>query len=240
MIEIKQEIKNRDKIFLLKSKKFWRAFQMSAYLLQKNFWHDLKVNSGYSGYLKNDILRVGFIETSLPKVLEMVAARPELEVTYDRQENPQQIVISGLTADPEGFAAWQKTYLSLEKVNRVQMQPFYGGLPIYKKSYDLMSLIVTTSRNFPKELQGNLGNRLIEEMITINQLFRLACLEKNELKKCPYLDQIEASFNVVMFLLRLAFDQKAYGLERSALLNRQLQEVLQQLILWRRKIVTND
>ena len=236
MIEIKQEIKNHQQIFLLKNKKFWRAFQMSAYLLQKNLWPELKVTSSYSKYFKNDIFRVGFIATSLPKVLDAVKKQPRLTLTYDRAEDPQQIIISGLPADEAGFIAWQKQYRQLsEKINQ-QMQPFYGSLPIYKQSYDLMSLVISTSRNFPKELQSNLGNYLVEEMITINQLFRHACLEKEEDAKDPDLNKIQDHFNTVTFLLRLAFDQKAYGLERSVLLNRQLQEIAQQLILWRRKI----
>ena len=234
---LEKEEKNKDRIYLYHSGNFWVALEMSAYLLQRDLWQNLKIlpKTTREG---NNYLRAAFIETSLEKVLTRANSTPKLAVKEDLEKNPNLLIITGFKRAEEEFETWKDELWSLQVKLQKEMEPFYGKLPVYKKSYDLMSLVISTVRNFPKELQGVLGEKIIREIIEINKLFReiYLGLGKNLGSESEGIEIIEEKLDMMMFLLRLAFDQKAFGLKRSVDLVERIGEIKKQLKLWKRSL----
>jgi hypothetical protein len=199
---------------------------MSAFLLVKNFWPKLKLvlkkNKVFGDYIK-----VGFINKSLKKVTDQIEKNEVkiLSQIKDEQKNIEKMIFGKFDEKREKFLIWKKEKVTIKNQNDGKIKPFYNSLPIYKKIYDLFSLIVGTTRNFPKELQLTLGSNLIDKIIETNVFFREICLAKEKSKKKNLILLIEKNIDEIMFLLRLAFDQKAFGLDRSISLINQCCEI---------------
>lgn len=241
---IKQEHTNREQIFLYRESKFFAAYEVSAYLLTKYYWPNLKVTVREiitANKNRQEILRVGFIDSSLAKVLSQVApTQIHQQQTADQIE---AVTIDQLSYDQTEYQLWREKWQSLRVQAEQQLAPFYGALPVYKKTYDVMSLILTTVRAFPRDLRDSLGNAILAEMMAINEQFRRFCAAKikrrgETITGLDELAAIQQSLNTVMFLLRLAFDQKAYGLERSVAITEQLETIKRQLDAWEHKLRT--
>ncbi len=232
-----REEKNDEVIFLYLKNDFWVAYEVSAYLLQKHFWPELKVRVKNDFASKKVYVTVGFIQTSWCKVEEKLKSK---NLINRAKLETDEIQIFGVRKD-ETFQRWRDEFLSVEKKLQQQMRPFYGMLPIYKRSYDLMSLVVSTARKFSQELRDLIGKPLMNEMMTINRLWKICAQNQiSNAEKVCYLEDIESAFGEMMFLLRLAIDQKACGIERSVTIMEETQEILQQIKMWKKKLKTTS
>lgn len=79
----------------------------------------------------------------------------------------------------------------------------YQHLPIYKVTYDLLSLIVKKTKDFPRDFKYSLGDRLREECIDLVVFIYKANSTKN---KKEHLNQILERVQVIELMVRLSKD----------------------------------
>ncbi|MBQ6436299.1 four helix bundle protein [bacterium] len=232
---LKQEQQNARQIHLYRDGKFYVAYELSAYLMKTFLWSELKVTIKYQPPFGN-CLRVGFPLTSWEKVK---ASCDQQNLTTTLSDDKLQLTIATLTVDSQAYVKWKQEFLSNYNQAKIKMRPFYGGLPVYKKSYDLWSLALSTVRKFPKDLQELLGSRILNLFVDCNQLFRQVYQEENTLAQQAIIVQLDEHYDTLAFLFRLAFDQQALGLERNVDIADQVGEIRRQLKLWRNKLNKN-
>lgn len=77
------------------------------------------------------------------------------------------------------------------------------ALPIYKVTYDLLTLVTPLTANMPRSHKGTLGKRLAEECMDLVVLIYRANSARD---KAPHLQQLLERMQVVELLLRLSRD----------------------------------
>ena len=107
----------------------------------------------------------------------------------------------------------------------------YTELPVFKKSYDLLLLLISLSANLPKSYKYTLGERLqleATEMI-INIYKSNTAVDKQEhiLKSREHLEAIR-------LLVRVLHDTKQINLRRMIFLNSLIEEISKQLVGWQK------
>ncbi|MBQ6154420.1 four helix bundle protein [bacterium] len=230
----KQEELNQNHIHLYLDGRFYSAFQVSSFLLKHYLWSDLKP------LLKHvpkygDTIRVGFPTQSLTKVL---AKADELGFAHTQTEN--EVIITTPPIDNQVYLRYRQDFLEGYQQIKKQLQLFYGSLPIYKKSYDLFSYLVHLTAKFPKNLQMTLASKIVDLMIEIDTEFYQIQFEQNKNDIMTKISHIDLLFNSVAFLMRLAFDQKAFSLDQACIYTKEIGDIKQQLQLWKKKLVKSS
>lgn len=87
----------------------------------------------------------------------------------------------------------------------------YKHLPIYKATYELLTLITKLIRNFPRDYKFSLGDRLRSECIELVVNIYRANSSSERLK---YLDNIQERIQVIELLLRLSRDMKFISIKQ--------------------------
>jgi hypothetical protein len=231
--KVLQKEKDNDKyIYLYKNNDFYNAYEVSAFAVREYLWKNIKVMCGIDEK-GGGFLRVGFPCKSLEKVL-IEAKKNKIEV-IDGGEDDLEMTLEMPVIKSEDYQKWRELYFTKISQVKEQMKPFYGGLPVYKLAYDLLSLVVGTASNLPRELRQALGWRLVDKIIEVNIAFReVAKQEKSGGEWKLAIEEIEDKFNDLMFLLRLAFDQRTVGVERSQILVEGICSINQQLAAWKK------
>jgi hypothetical protein len=231
--KLEREKNNLDCIYLYLHKEFYDAFEQSAFALERDLWPGIRVLLKKDKNL-GDYLRVGFPEKSLPKVL---AKAEELKLTPKTmtEGTASEIVVTGIGIGEKDFSKWRKFHFSRQKQVQEQLKPFYGELPVYKKAYDFFGSIFAGVRNFPKELQQVLGGRLMDLVISINASFRELTREKEAKTRIKLMEAITDKIEDMMFLLRLASEAGAFGLDKSVELVTLGGEMKEQMGAWVKK-----
>ena len=107
----------------------------------------------------------------------------------------------------------------------------YTELPVFKKSYDLLLLLINLSANLPKSYKYTLGERLqLEATEMIINIYRSnTAVERQEsiLKSREHLEAIR-------LLVRVLHDTKQINLRRMVFLNSLIEEISKQLTGWQK------
>jgi len=78
-------------------------------------------------------------------------------------------------------------------------------LPIYRLSYDLLSVAVEVTRNIPRDFKRLLGEKVREECVEMLVLIFRANTARN---KTPHIEDLLERLQVVELLLRLCRDKR--------------------------------
>ena len=78
-------------------------------------------------------------------------------------------------------------------------------LPIYRLSYDLLSVAVEVTRNIPRDFKRLLGEKVREECVEMLVLIFRANIARN---KTPHIEDLLERLQVVELLLRLCRDKR--------------------------------
>ena len=78
-------------------------------------------------------------------------------------------------------------------------------LPIYRLSYDLLSVAVEVTRNIPRDFKRLLGEKVREECVEMLVLIFRANIARN---KTPHIEYLLERLQVVELLLRLCRDKR--------------------------------
>jgi hypothetical protein len=76
-------------------------------------------------------------------------------------------------------------------------------LPIFKDTYDLLSLVVAMTKNMPRDFKASMGGKLRDECLEISVAIFHANVATD---KIPYLDKVIQHQQVAELLLRLSRD----------------------------------
>lgn len=107
-------------------------------------------------------------------------------------------------------------------------------LPVYKDTYDMISIITDYVCNFEKSLKHTIGNKLIEESLQLFNFLQLANRYKTDKnKKQDCLEQYIIQFDLIKTLIRLCFDKKLISIKQHAKLAIYMENITKQVIGWK-------
>lgn len=105
----------------------------------------------------------------------------------------------------------------------------YTDLPIYHKTYELLSLIVASIKHFPRDLKFSLGDRLRNECVDLVVFIYKANSNRN---KVPHLQEILDRIQVIQLLTRLAKDLQCLSIKKFSEISMSIQSLSKQTNGW--------
>ena len=104
-------------------------------------------------------------------------------------------------------------------------------LPIYKAAYELLRAVTDCTRNMPRDLKRNLGEKISQEVIDIELLVFRANVARD---KTPYLDKLIERQQSAELLIRLSLDMRAISPKQYATIVELTGSIGKQARGWRR------
>ena len=221
-------------IHLHKNGMFWRAYERSAYLFVKHFWQDITVNGSHIKGIGRDVHHVGFPERSLQKIFDKF---PEVGNSRIAQQSENQILIADVPPIA-GFDEWKAGLKLLMQQASDQMQPYYGKLPLYKAVYDFYFQVCNLVRNFQRDAQYTIGQKIIDSGVDLNTiLYRLMQAQRkgDQIKVHENMAQADETVENLRFLLRIAYDMQLFNTDRYVAISENFESISKQLHGWQKK-----
>jgi len=255
---IQDENQQSNRITLYRQGNFWRLYEQSAFLLIHHFnWPDIQVMGGYYKSANAEVYHVGFPVKSLQsRVLNKL---PEVVGAIITTFSDNKIVIDKVP-EIQGFQEWKKAQGEKkvkEEITRNDiadsMIPYYGNLPIFKATYDLLNRLVNIVRHFQRDVKYVLGERIISESMQLNELIYKLLKETEKGRKTPskskeyftnieyeqeiLIHEIDKKIESLRLLLRISFDNKLHDSEAHTQFAKTLDNIRKQYHAWNKKTI---
>jgi hypothetical protein len=224
------EMNNIGNIHFILEGTFWHVYERSAFLTC-SYLKTLKITRKYIKAVARDIVYGGFPKDGLSALIEKACNLPHGITVMARTE--KYCSLSGFPVSPN-FEQWRESWSLKEKIP----VKFPDNLPVYKAIYDLLLALFIQVRNFPKDFQYTLGERIKNLLIELSEIayHANACGERQE--RLDYLKNLCAKTETLRFLLRICYDLRLYNLECYIRLNEQLESISRQLHGWQKQLQT--
>ena len=113
----------------------------------------------------------------------------------------------------------------------------YTELPVFKKSYDLLLLLVDLAANLPKSYKYTFGERLqLEATEMIINIYKA----NTAIDKQDHIFKSREHLETIRLLVRVLYDTKQINLRRMVFLNGLIEEISKQLTGWQKHFTTRD
>lgn len=206
---------------------FWHVYERSAFLTC-SYLKELKITRKYIKAVACDIVYGGFPKDGLQALIDK--ARNVSPSIYVAEQNDKYCTLAGFPERPD-FELWRDSWSLKEKIP-LKMP---DNLPVYKAIYDLLLTLFVQVRNFPKDFQYTLGERIKNLLIELSELAYHANADGDRLERQGFLKNLCAKAETLRFLLRICYDLRLYNLECYIHLNEQLEAISRQLHGWRKQ-----
>jgi len=234
---IQHENYYQNQITLRREGLFWRAYEQSAFLLKTLFWDEIKVNGSFVKAVNQDVFYVGSTEAPLQeRVLDKLHT---ISGCYIKERSESIIIIAGVPY-VAGFEQWKKGRVNMREEAIETMQSFYGHLPLYKAGQDLFKRLVEITKNFSKNLQYSLGDRIINHGLDLyTVIYRILKFPKEyktqerkahaDHEKSLLIKEADETIEQIRFLLQTAYELKLYPVETLAQVSKMIESIRKQL-----------
>jgi hypothetical protein len=247
-LEYESSQTNKISLFKEEKGKFWRAYEQSAHLLINHFWQDIKVNGGYIKAAEAEVYYVGFPDGSLQtKILDRM---PEVFGAIITEQSETRVIIS--VPPIQGFKEWKDSQTLKREQVVEKITPYYGELPIFKKTYDLLNTLLNTTRHFKRDVKYTLGEKIITCGLDINTLvYRLLKAKEKSNAKTPSqnkanivaLDytqflltaEIDEKVETLRLLFRIAYENKLHSPDKHIEFSNSIESIRKQLHSWNKQ-----
>lgn len=229
------EEQNLDKIYLLRGRLFWRAYQNSALYFRKLVWSKIKLVQKYDPLIHKEIIVVGFPDNSLPEVLERMTTI-ECQVIPTKSEDI--IILQLAKKQPAGqLEDWMNNQDELDIKARASVSPYYAGNDTYKVLYDTFLIVQRITNKLPREAREVYGRKMLETVLEINKnykkLTKTSC--SNE-AKLDYLEKLDLAVNDLFLILRMILDIHLVDKQDVINFSYQGKEAIEKIFSWKKKI----
>ena len=112
----------------------------------------------------------------------------------------------------------------------------FDNLPVYKVSYDLLTLLFKSCRNMQRDYRFTLGESMKNELLKLMMnVFRAnSVTEKRE-----YIHSARENLELIRLLLRLSHDLKQTPLKDFVMANTLIDSMGKQLTAWHKSVIKN-
>jgi hypothetical protein len=224
------EMSNATNIHFILEGTFWHVYERSAFLTC-TYLKELKITRKHIKAVACDIVYGGFPKDTLPALIEK--AHNLQQGIYVAEQNDKHCTLAGFPEMPN-FELWRESW-SLKEKTELKMP---GNLPVYKAIYDLLLVLFVQVRNFPKDYQYTLGERIKNLLIELSEMVYHANADGDLQGRLSYLKNLCAKTDTLRFLLRICYDLRLYNLECYIRINEQLETISRQLHAWRKQTQT--
>lgn len=107
----------------------------------------------------------------------------------------------------------------------------YRHLPIYRLTYELLTRVMTVTKEFPREYKFTLGQKIKDEVIEMVILIYRA---NSAVDKAPHIETLLERLQVVELLFRLAHDMRLIPLKSFAAVVEMTESLGKQAQGWKR------
>ena len=228
-----QEEKNQDYVHLYVNKKFFNAYNLSAYFTKTVLWPGIVAKEQYvKGYPLG--VRVGFPVRSLSKaILAAVKNKIGFEAINNKSGQLMEVQFGPFKPAGEAYSHWKNDFLRDTEQGKQLLKPTYSELPVYLELFRYFNAVIKVTNNFKNPYGRIFQPRLLDLAVSINDAFYLYSQDKNNYALAlKVIQEIKKDLNRMTFFFRLAFEAQAYGMEANANLMKQKAVIERQLTLW--------
>jgi hypothetical protein len=104
-------------------------------------------------------------------------------------------------------------------------------LPIYKQTYDLLSLSIDITKNFPRDFKRSYGEKIRTECVDMTVLIFRANVSR---QKTPHIQELRERLQVTELLLRMSRDKRWISVPQYASAVELTQSIGKQATGWER------
>lgn len=109
-------------------------------------------------------------------------------------------------------------------------------LPVYKDTYELVMLLLDYEINFAKPYRGSLGNKLINESLSLFNLLQSAHRHKlDKDRKREILEDFLSQFDLVKSVIRMCTEKKLISIKQTATIAKYMECITKQITGWKNK-----
>ncbi len=206
---------------------FWHVYERSAFLTF-TYLKELKMTRKYIKAVGRDIVYGGFPKDRLADLLEKSVTIGAFVV----EQSAKRCSVLGFPETP-GFDLWREGWTLKEKTSASTSD----NLPVYKAIYDLLTTLFVQVRNFPRDYQYTLGERIKNSTIELTEMVYYANTCGDVSEKISYLKTLCAKVETLRLLLRMCYDLRLYNLETHLRFNDQIELVARQMAGWRKQVL---
>ncbi len=221
---ISREESNTNRIYLYKEGIFLKAYEHSAFFVHL-YIKEFKLSKRYIKTVNQDVISLGFPETSAPKWLN------GHRYVY-LSENLVECEI-GRTFDEVQYHNWKESVLVNAGDRYTQHTHVIEKAPVYKNAYDLLLQVISFSVNVSKNVQNPIGVRLKDLSYQLcYKIRRLYDVSDREAQ----IDSALGLCSEIEYVLQLLKDLKEISLKSFALASERIVSVSRQLVALRVKV----
>lgn len=106
-------------------------------------------------------------------------------------------------------------------------------LPIYKKTYELTSLLIDYVQEFPKQFKFSIGEKIIDTSLQLFEFISLANKSSEGEARAKYLNQFLLKFEILKTLIRLCSEKKIISIKQTAAIAMLTTSISKQATAWK-------
>lgn len=107
----------------------------------------------------------------------------------------------------------------------------YFDLPIYKKTYDLLLVLLDLSSNLSKTYKYTLGERVqLEAIEVIVNIYKANA----SIEKLQFISKSREHIEIIRLMIRILHDTKQISLKCMVGINKIIEEISKQLVGWQK------
>ena len=110
----------------------------------------------------------------------------------------------------------------------------YFDLPVYKKTYDLLLVLLDLSSDLSKTYKYTLGERIQSESI---ELIVNIYKANSSMEKLQFISKSREHIEIIRLMIRILHDVKQISLKRMIFINTIIEDISKQLVGWQKYCV---
>lgn len=235
----------QQKVILFKEGKFWKGYEMSAFLLAKRY--NFKPTKRFVKAVGMEIISIGFPMEQLSKYLSnAVVNESQTELTAEVRD----------ARDERAFADWKQgiaikekkemkpPVMKIEKPEELKFDPYAelprnyycDELPVFRYTAAVLEYIRPQMHHLDKDYRYSIGTDITHFLIEAEMYIMLAWRSKDRLERIDYVDQTEKCLLKTKLYIRLLHEVKQLSEKQFAVVSEKLVLAERHLAVWKKKI----
>ena len=248
ILQKEQSANQEGKVILFEEGLFWKAYEMSAFLLAKRY--GLKPTKRYIKAVEQEVITVGFPKASLRKFLGNATISEETATAYIQDMR-----------DPRTFSDWKvatpmkekrKSTPPIEKIlppkdertfdpyAELPRNYYCDELPVFRHTAAVLEYLFPQLRRLSKDYRYTIGQDIVHALIAAEKSIFRAWRTRNMYERLDYIDHTEDQLLETKLLIRLLHETRQIDEKTFATVSEKIVHAERHLNQWREHASRSD
>ena len=239
-----KEAGTKQQVLLFHEGKFWKAYEMSAYLLTKRY--GFKPAKRFVKAVGQEIISVGFPDNALQKYLPNAVVNAERTELYAEVKDAR---------DEQAFTDWKEgtpvkekkpapgpPLLKLEKPEELKFNPYaelpkhyYSDeLPVFRHTAAALEYLQPQMRHLDRDFRYSVGTDITHCLIAAERYIMRARRSRDAIERLNYIDRAEDSMLDAKLYIRLLHEVKQLNDRQFAVVSEKMVLAERHLASWKK------